>query len=47
MQESKQYRVIGQRQVCKAYKGKAVELQKRQLIKIINTPGTQVQIFPY
>ena len=33
---------MGQREVCKAYKGRAVELQKGQFIKVINTPGTQV-----
>ena len=40
--EKQQYKVVGQRELCKAYKGRAVELQKGQFIKVINTPGTQV-----
>ena len=45
--EQQQYKVVGQRELCKAYKGRAVELQKGQFIKVINTPGTQVLCILY
>ena len=36
------YKVVGDRQLVKAYKGRAVEVSKGQFIKVINTPGSQV-----
>ena len=37
-----QYKLVGQRELVKAYKGRAVEVRKGQFIKVINTLGTQV-----